>query len=401
MSKLFDAANIRKPNIHDIRSVTNNIIHYVREYGDKTCEERPFCEADALVLSQFIYFRWDKNVPCIGPDFAVKDDKADEDGVRLADIYSAVDAEHVYRQELYPVENGQLLEAMAKSKRFGDMICNYYLEDTDVVREMQFAAMYVHMKGALPAILFRGTDGTIVGWKEDFNMAFSRPVAGQLMAAEYVNKIAGRITGDFVTAGHSKGGNLAAFSAMSAHRGIRERIHAIYSFDGPGFRPEILEEYDYASIASRVKKFLPHSSLVGIVLEGCEDYVTVKSIALGGVFQHNPYRWVVDGCDFIREDKISVKSKIIHKSLNEWVMKLDEKQIELLVGTLFGILESTDEEDIPGMLENWKSSLISMKDTALGLDSESRKELRRIIKALLEDIHKAAVEGSKQELYGQ
>ena len=108
----------------------------------------------------------------------------------------------------------------------------------------------------------------------------NRLVVGQALVIPvwgsfYVGKVAERYKGDFMVAGHSKGGNMAAFSAMNSPKEVRERITDIYSFDGPGFRPEILEEYNYRAIASRVHKFLPKSSLVGIVLEWLADSIII------------------------------------------------------------------------------------------------------------------------------
>lgn len=370
----------------------NNIIDYVKEYGDKTCFDREFCEVDALVLSQLAYFRFDKLIP---PLF--EQSSQDMSSVRFCDIYKVMDPEYVYMRELCPEENGQLAKALAESKRFSNMTCNYFLSDTRISQNMQFAAMTFRLEGALPIVVFRGTDRTFVGWKEDFNMAFSKPYAGAFMASRYVSVVAEKLSGDFMVAGHSKGGNLAAFSAMNSPKTIRQRITDIYSFDGPGFRPEILQEYDYEAIASRVRKFMPKSSLVGIVLEGCQDYVTVKSHAVGGAFQHNPYRWCIEECEFVREEELKKKSQIMHKSLNDWIMELDESQIELLISTLFGILESTDVQNIPDLLDNWKLSLKAVKASALGISQEDRKQLRKILKMLLEAIHKSLMEQIQEQ----
>ena len=370
----------------------NNIIDYVREYGDKTCAEQAFCEADALVLSQFSYFKLDKTVPPLFEQI-----EQDMPGVVLADIYKDIDIEYVCKQELYPEENEQLLEAMVSSKRYSTMICNYYLSDTRIADDMQFAALTVQLEGALPIVVFRGTDGTVVGWKEDFNMAFSKPYAGAFMAVRYVAMVAERLSGKFMVAGHSKGGNLSAFSVMGSDERIRQRITDIYSFDGPGFRPEILEEYDYNAISSKVHKFLPKSSLVGIVLEGSKDYVTIKSHAVGGVFQHNPYKWCIDGYGFVEENDIQKKSQIMHNSLNEWIMELDETDISLMIEILFGIIESTNEQTILEIKDNWKDALHVMVSTAHEIDGEKKKRLKRIIKVLIETIVKCLKEQIQEQ----
>lgn len=359
-----------------------NIINYVKEYGKKTCIEYPFCETDALVLSRFVYFRWAKSVPML---------LEDTEGVRLADIYENIDKEYVYKNELYPEDDGGLLDAMAKSVRFGSMRCNYYSEQTDEGIVMQFGAMLCQMEGALPVILFKGTDRTLVGWKEDFYMAFSKPISGQRVAAWYLNEVAGKFEGKFIVAGHSKGGNLAAFSSMAAFPEIKNRIDAIYSFDGPGFRPEILESYGYNEIADKVKKYMPSTSLVGIVLEGSKDYTAVKCDAVMGALAHNPYKWIIENGTFVEVLDIGMKSHIMHKSLNEWIMELDEEQLEQVVNNLFGILESTDEADFGSIMANWRSASAKMRRTIAHMDKEQRKNILAIVKALLEEIRKVSV----------
>lgn len=362
--------------------IMKNIIDYVNEYGKQTCKERPFCETDALVLSRFVYFRWSKSVPGLLQDV---------EGVTLEEMYKDIDHEFVYKHELYPENDGLLLKAMAESKRFKSMICNYYSEQTDEQLIMQFGAMVCQMEGALPIVLFKGTDRTIVGWKEDFYMAFSRPISGQQVAAWYLNEVAKRIEGRFMVSGHSKGGNLAAFSSMASYPEIKERIESIYSFDGPGFRPEILEEYGYDTIAARVKKYMPHSSLVGIVLEGSKDYTAVRCEAVSGALAHNPYKWIIEKGTFVQAGELAAHSKIMHKSLNEWIMELDEQQFELMVNSLFYIFESTDEGDFNSILVNWRSSAARMRKTAKDIDKEQWKIILAIIKALLEEIKKHSV----------
>lgn len=370
----------------------NSIIDYVNEYGDRTCVDREFCEADALVLCQLSYFKWDKLIP---PLFA--ETEQDLESVLLKDICENIDAEYVYKHELFPEDNERLIQSMVKSPRFMNMKCNYYLSDTRVAENMQFAAMTFRMEGALPLIVFRGTDGTIVGWKEDFHMAFSKPYAGAYMASRYVGKVAERYKGDFMVAGHSKGGNMAAFSAMNSPKEVRERITDIYSFDGPGFRPEILAEYNYNAIASRVHKYLPKSSLVGIVLEGSKDYVTIKAHAVGGALQHNPYKWCTSENGFVEEEEIKKKSQIMHKSLNDWIMELDEEDIALVIDSVFDVLESADVQHFPEILKNRKTTLKAMKNTALGIDKEKRKKIRKIIGMLLEAIYKTLVEQRQEQ----
>ncbi len=356
-----------------------NIIDYIHEYGNREFDDLPFNEVDALILSQFSYFRWDNIIP---------DLLDDSEGIPLIKMAKKADPDHVYKKELYPLENEKLLNAMLETKRFREMVCNFYTTKTNEDVQIQFAAFTCFLKGSLPVIVFRGTDGTVVGWREDFNMAFSRPVAGQRLASLYVNQVALRIKGDFIVAGHSKGGNLAAFSAMSAVKGVRERIREIYSFDGPGFRKEILEEYDYKAVSARIKKYMPESSIVGILLEGTNDYITVKSRAVSGALQHNPYSWEVKDYSFETAKAIKRSSVIMHRSMNSWVMELDERQLGMFVDTLFDVISASGAKDIPQIASDKKNWVMAVRKAAQNLDEDKRENFINIMKELFDAVYK-------------
>jgi len=355
-----------------------NIIDYIEEYGERTFSQLEFNEVDALILSQFSYFRWDKVIPGL---------LENKDGISIDAMIKDVDAAYVYEKELYPEDNKRLLEIMAGSRRFGSIVCNYFSQCTSEEIEMQFAAFTCFPKQAHPIIVFRGTDGTVIGWKEDFNMAFSKPISGQRQAALYVNQVSLRIKGDFLLAGHSKGGNLAAFAAMCAVKGTRERIRDIYSFDGPGFRKEILEEYGYNTIANRIHKFVPKSSIVGMLLDGKKDYITVKSKAVGGILQHNPYSWEVNDNEFERALGINRSSLHVNKSMNQWIMELDEEQLEMFVTTLFDVISASGAKNIPEIMADKKSWLIAVRDASQKLDVSQRENFTEIMKEMFNTIY--------------
>ena len=52
--------------------------------------------------------------------------------------------------------------------------------------EKQFAAITVHISDEEMYISYIGTDSTLYGWKEDFNMAFMDDVPCQLAGREYL-----------------------------------------------------------------------------------------------------------------------------------------------------------------------------------------------------------------------
>ena len=182
--------------------------------------------------------------------------------------------------------------------------------------ETQFSAVTFRLPNGICYVAYRGTDETIVGWKEDFNLAFSEPVEGQLLSVDYLNRAAESIAGSFYVGGHSKGGNFAAYACMNCEGKVRGRIMGIYDHDGPGLRPEVKALGAYDEIADRIHKTIPHSSLVGMLLYTDGVYRVVESRTIG-LAQHNPYTWLVKDDHFQIVDEVYAGRKVLDESLNQ------------------------------------------------------------------------------------
>ena len=176
-------------------------------------------------------------------------------------------------------------------------------------------------------LAFRGTDSTIVGWKEDFNMAFRCPVPAQESAARYVDEAADAIDGPLLCGGHSKGGNLAVYGAAMCSSGARNRIERVFSHDGPGFVEEFLNGDAFASLSGRIDKTLPQSSIFGMMFETQEDYAIVESTEFS-LLQHNPFSWVVDGCDFVYCERLSAGARYVDGSIREMLLAVSPGERE-------------------------------------------------------------------------
>ncbi len=351
-----------------------NIVSYLEEYGHLSFAELPFNEVDALVLSQFSYLKWKGLVPR-------PSDK--KDAISLAVMKETMDETVVFSDERFEKNNRLLFERITDCKRFEGMSCNYFTDIINEDVETQFCALTCFFTDMLPAVVFRGTDENLVGWKEDFNMAFNKPVPGQRLSALYLNEIGNRLDGEFFVCGHSKGGNLAVYSSMNVFSDIQERIKRIYSFDGPGFRPEILNSNDYEKIAERIEKYIPQSSLVGMILESHEDYMVIESNSIG-LLQHDPYTWRVGEASFIMKEDVHKSSKFMNTALNEWILKLNEEQLEIFVGTLFHILDGCDAKNLIDMVIDWKKSVTGMIRATKEVDDATRDEIVAILQMFME-----------------
>ena len=349
-----------------------NIVSYVEEYGRLSFAELAFNEVDALVLAQFSYLKFDGLIP------KITDEK---ESVYFLHLAGHMDEMVVFSDERFGKDNRLLFEQMLKSKRFSTMQFNYYASIIDENVETQFCAFTCFLEYELPVVVYRGTDENFVGWKEDFNMAFKKPVPGQHLAKLYLNQVGGLIFSDFMVCGHSKGGNLAVYSSMNTYPDIRNRIKRIYSFDGPGFRPEILKSEDYDAISDKIEKYIPKSSIVGMLLEEHEDYLVVDSHSIG-VLQHNPFTWTVKDAAFISKKEVYKGSQFMNESLNEWILALNDEQLELFGETLFYILEGCEMKNLVEVAQDWKKGINNMIRASRDVDADTRDKIYEILRIL-------------------
>ncbi len=351
-----------------------NVIDYLKEYGDKSFAEYPFCEADVLMLAQLSYLKFDGAIPTPGEH---------KEAVTLSRINETMNPDKVFEDKWYEKQNRELWATLLTCRRYENMGCNYYRSVTEAEAETQFGAVTFFPEGCLPVIAFRGTDGSIVGWKEDFNMAFLPVVPAQKMSAVYLYQAVCHIQGDFLICGHSKGGNLAVFSSVWADESVQKRIVGIYSLDGPGFLPESVPADAYESIRGRLHRILPYSSLVGMLLHSLESYEVVKSSGFGPG-QHDCYTWQIEAGKLVKLPDIQLSQKHRNEALNRWIFSLSEKERERFVNTLFEMIGQTKVKTLTDFVADWKNNLKICLRFMRELEPETRQYLRQTLRAMME-----------------
>ena len=352
----------------------SHIVSYVKRQQENTFAEVPFNEVDALVLSQFIYLKLDGLIPTTSEK---------KEPVYLYEIANDLDYEKVFMDERYRKDNIELFETMAESKRFRRMQMNYFSDITSVLAETQFSAMTVFLEEGPTVVIYRGTDETMVGWKEDFNMSFKEPVTGQSLSALYLQQVSRLFEGSFIVSGHSKGGNFAIYSSMNVEENIQNRIEKVYSFDSPGFRPEILQSMDFNKIRDRIIKYLPHSSIFGMLLQSEETYQVVECFSIG-VLQHNPYNWQVAENEFKKVDKLDRRSVFLNETYNEWLYSLSDEELRAYSEIWYKVMQ---DANITTMLQFTKEpgkALVSLIDAIRETDDKTKEMAKALAHGLIE-----------------
>ncbi|MCR4991354.1 MAG: DUF2974 domain-containing protein [Lachnospiraceae bacterium] len=355
----------------------NNIIAYLEEFGSRTLYEMPFNEVDSLVLCQLSYLDYKEYVGGM-------EERNTPVGVK--DIHSDPEWQKILEGYWYHSDNKKLFTLFAGSKRFEDTKLNYYVQVTDESEDLQFSAVTFILPDRSVYIAYRGTDATLIGWKEDLKLAYSDPIRAQELSAHYMDKVSSYFSGDFRTGGHSKGGNLAVYAAMFASSFARKRITEIYDHDGPGFRPEILKEGHYSSIKNRIHKFIPKSSMVGILLETGDDYKVIDCYSVG-TLQHNTYRWKYKGSSFVYSKMTGTRKKN-NEAINDWINTLTDNELDTLIDIIFALFTANDEKNVFDLAGDPVKNALSAYNRYREMDQRSKDMVLTILKRLKEIMDK-------------
>ena len=349
----------------------NNIIDYVKSEM-RTLKEWPFHAVDSLVLSQLTYLNFKDLVS--GP-------YDDEPSVPVREIFREEYFDQLSAKTFDPVSNIALLTATVASPRFSDMTLNYFTNKIDTEIEMQFSAVTFFLGDDSVFIGFRGTDGTIIGWKEDFNMTFTYPLPAQEAGLLYMNSVSGFIpkSATVRAGGHSKGGNIAVYAAMKCHPSFRKRITDIYNHDGPGFLREVLEGDEFRMVADRIRKTLPQSSVFGMLLHQQECYSVLESTGFSGFVQHIPFNWIVEDGDFRYLEKLKRGSLHTQDTVNDWLLKLTPEERKHFVDTLFQLVEATEAHKLTDLTADWPKAVLKFLTAAKDLDPDTKKFVQSAI----------------------
>lgn len=351
-----------------------NLFDYLNWRGDLSLEKDPLRAVDSLILCRMSYVPFEDIVPPPGKGEPISIGEA---------ARRFFEAGYESTRALLMPDDKDLLKALENSPRFSQCRLCGYVDKVSAEQEEQFSAVTVLLPNADLFVAFRGTDNTLVGWKEDFNMSFLSTVPSQQEAVEYVKQTAKSFDGEIYLGGHSKGGNLAVYAAAFCGEEIRRRIHRVYNNDGPGFSEDIIRRDGYQAVKERISTFVPQSSVVGMLLEHEEEYTVVHSTQMG-IFQHDAYSWEVLGGDFVRMDRVTDGSVFIDRSLKDWVAGMGGQQRKQFFDALFSILGATEAQTMSelsaGLVKNAGKIFAAVKE----LDESTRKVMTQTISGLIE-----------------
>ena len=242
-------------------------------------------------------------------------------------------------------------------------------------------------------VTFRGTDNTLVGWKEDLSMSFRSVIPSQALAKQYLQDVLMTHSGPVRVSGHSKGGNVAVYAMSQSAPVIRDRVLEVYNQDGPGFSVEFLEDPGYRSILPKIRTYLPQGSMIGVVLYRAEPVIIVQSHETG-IMQHDPFSWNICGTAITRMDALNANSRFFRLTMENWLAGFDMDDRVRLVNMLYDLLTSGDVEVMDDILQ--PKSLINYVARLRGSEL-----IRKYLASDLNSLLKAARRARLQMMKGQ
>ena len=349
----------------------SNILDYLTWRGDLTFAQDPFNCIDALILSCLSYVDFENVVPAKGGKYITVKDASK----RFFELHSE---EELAQDKSFINYGHTLLRSLAESDRFKDALLRNYVNDTDISREIQFAAVEIDTSDGVAFISFRGTDDTIVGWKEDFNLSFMT-VPAEDEAVIYLKGVTEGRANRVRIGGHSKGGHLAVYAATAVEPELGSRIETIYNFDGPGFNHEAMESVQFRHVQPRIIKVIPESSIVGRLLTNSTEPLVVKSTEMG-IMQHDPLTWQLEGKEFVLCGFTDRISNLFDETMTTWLGEMSFEERKVFVDELFSVFEASGCENLSMMTKVGVKGTKAMIERMREIRNDSGAKIRTLMK---------------------
>ena len=351
------------------------MLDYLKWRGDIPFSVSPINDADLFLMSKIGAIDWTGII--------------DRDGDPIPFYYAAAQYFMRYGEEgaetvkLAGINLIPVMRAASESTRFRDLGLSGFINIVDKIRTEQFSALVVSLPDNVRFITFRGTDDNILAWKENFYLSCSDYVSAQRDALSYLRYRSTLFDGPMIIGGHSKGGNLAIYAACTAEETLKNRIEAIYSFDGPGFRASYYDTPGYNSIKNKIHKIIPRNSLVGTLLDNPKGVIIVNSEDFG-INGHDGFNWETCSTGFVKCSALSKSSRVFDTSIDSVLSGMDIDSRREFIDSLFDILDSSGASTVTELTGKGKKALLTLGFDLLR-DDETKQFITTVIKQIASD----------------
>lgn len=338
-------------------------------------KKTPFCEADFLVLTALSYADF-KN--------SLYFDEKSINGLVPLNVFAKNTVINKLKKNYLTIGKGytQFLNSFFSSNRYKDAKVGYFRDEFSLEDNMQFFALTFYIDNKY-LIVFRGTDNTITGWKEDFNMALMDKIPGQKMARDYVRDVLKKVKGKIYISGHSKGGNLAYYCYLNLNKRERSRVISVFNYDGPGFKND---NYDYSEYGTKMFKFVPEDDVFGMIFDTSNKWEIIPSTRIN-MGAHDLLTWKLDRktryTQLQRLKSLTIYSSCFNQTFNEWYYKTDPKDAEALIKFVFKLVETNNISTLGGLFKDILFAGDEYYREIENYDENSKKRIKSMLRGLL------------------
>ncbi len=353
-----------------------SINEYLDWRGDLTFEASPFNEIDSIILTQIPYLDW-TGILTSGETTNIKDAFKSYYEIHRNDQRT----ETIYDQLLTKRE--RLIGKLCKTERFKDIELLKYVVESSSQEETQFAAITIKLTDGTFYVCYEGTDDTLFGWKENFNMSFMKEIPSQKLAAQYLQEVLEEHPlNKFRVGGHSKGGNLAVYASVMLEDD--ERILQVYNVDGPGFDKEFVESEQYQKTQSKVITYMPQGSVVGRMLNNDTKIVIVKAETDNIAFQHDALIWQVMGTKLVSANNFTNTSEFLNVAIQTWFEELTYQQKEVFIDVVYAALIEADVRTPEQLRTRVAPIMASVTSKLVTVDEGTRGLILKVLQCLIQ-----------------
>lgn len=362
----------------------SNINDYLSWRGDvPITKETPFNEIDSMIMARFSYLIFDRI------------DMEEEETIKSI----SAKMKKLKNEEFRFNGDKELITKLGQSIRFKNMKVTDYVENNEKENEKQFAAILIHTGENEMYVSYIGTDASIYGWKEDFNLAYMENIPCQIEGKKYLEKVSKEYKDKKIRiGGHSKGGNVAIYSAITAKEDVKKKIIKVYNYDGPGFREDFISKYEKEEIISKIETYFPQDSIIGRILNHKEKCSVIYSIEKG-IMQHDIYSWQVQGSKPVYEKKLTNASEIMNVAVTTWLDNTTDEQRKIFFDTIFELLYSTEANTFAEISENLSKNIMTIHKKYRKVSKEDKQMIVNVIKIFIKSYFKQVIPNKKIELH--
>lgn len=366
---------------------------YIQKYGHLTFKEEAFNEIDALILNEIVYLPIEH---FISHDF----DKNKAISLkRLFQLYQPLAQYFMDRNApLASLHRTGLIEAIAESVRYQSIQLFAFQNKIDFKIETQSAYLCMIIDERFINIIYRGTDDLIIGWKEDFMLAYQSSIPAQLFATQYLQNVLNHFPEEkFILTGHSKGGHLALYAAGQISETDLKKIFIIYTFDSPGHHLVTLKRKGMIQASKKQIRIVPNDSIVGMMLFHLTPPIVIKS-KQAGFKQHDVSNWIINKRQLARVKQTDVTSRMIDKANKEWLKNYSPASRKYLTQTIFTLINATQARSINEWYAKPQLHLSRIRSAFNQLELSEQNELKSSAKLYLKCLGRS-FKGHRKEYF--